>query len=115
MIGAGVDAADKGIEPLDLVGKAVLHQEIQRPVHHRRLRTEPLGAQHLEQVIGPHCTMLREQHLERAAPHRSELQPPGDTIGVGGGNATGLASLVIVLVKAHRVHILPFCVFRLDT
>ena len=34
---SGMGAGDEGVQPLDLVNEAMLHEEIERPVGHRRL------------------------------------------------------------------------------
>ena len=69
---------DEGVEPLDHGGtKPCVVKEIQRPVGHRRLRAQPLGAQTVEDVISAHGAVRLEQDLEHTAAHRGQLQPAG--------------------------------------
>jgi hypothetical protein len=65
MTGAGMGAGDKGVEPLDLVDKAMVHEEIERAVGHGRLRAEPGLAQPVKHLIGAHRTVIPQKDFER--------------------------------------------------
>lgn len=67
-------AGDEGIEALDLVGKAVADQKIQRPISHRRLRAKPIAAQVIKHVIRPHGAVLMQKNFQCPAAHRGKLQ-----------------------------------------
>ena len=76
---AHMGAGDKGIEALDLVGKAMRGQEIQRAIGHWRLCAQTFVAQPVEDVIGPKRAVLFQQNLEHPAALGGELQAVGAT------------------------------------
>ena len=77
MIRAGMSACDEGIQPLDPVGEAVLHQEIQRPVGHGRLRALAENIQHFIGAKGP---VFAQQDLKPPPTCVGQLQSGGATV-----------------------------------
>ena len=72
---AWVQAA-KAAEPLDPVREAVRHQEVERPVDHRRLAAEPRRGQLVEDLVGGHRPVRGEQRLQHEGARRGQPQPP---------------------------------------
>ena len=92
----GVAAGDIGVQPLELVDEPGRDQEIQRPVDHRRLRAQPLGAQPVEQFIGSHRAMRFGQQFQHPHPGRRQAQATGPG-SVGKLIEHGLAALAMVV------------------
>lgn len=101
---AGVGAGDKGVQPLDLVSKAVLDQKIQRPVGHGRLRAEPFFAQAVEDVIGAKRAVFLQQDFQHPAAYRGEFQAVGLTVSRDSVDTVLNAAVVIMWGKADGIH-----------
>ena len=96
MLVARVAAGDIGVQPLDLVDEPGLGEEIQRPVDHRRLRTQPLGAQPVEDLVGAHRAVRLAEQFQHPHPGRGQAQAAG----LGGAGKLvehGLAALAVVV------------------
>lgn len=101
---ARAGAGDEGIQPLDLVCKAVFHQEIQGPVGNGWLTAQPLVAQPVQDVIGAERPMALQQQFKHAAPHRGELQPLLAAALIHRRDPLADAGPVIVPLESRRFH-----------
>ena len=72
----GMGAGGEGPQPLDPVREAVRHQEVERPVGHRRLAPEPGLGQLVEDLVGGHRPVRGEERLQHEGPRRRQPQPP---------------------------------------
>jgi hypothetical protein len=78
----GMGAGDEGVEPLDLVREAVLDEEIERAIGHRRLRAEPGVAQEVENRVGSQRAVFRNSSssaLRRTGVRRSPSSAQRDS------------------------------------
>ena len=71
----GMGAGNEGIQPLDLVDKAMLGQEIQRTIGHRRLRAEACIAQEIKDCIRPQRAVFLQEDFQHLAAHSRQTQP----------------------------------------
>ena len=99
---SGMGAGDEGVQPLDLVNEAMLDEEIERPVGHRRLRSESRLVQQVEHGIGAKRTVFLQQKFQRLAAHRRQAQPLGRAARIGGGEGLIDTGAVIVLFEPKR-------------
>jgi len=74
---AGVDAGGKGVQPLDAVGKAVVHQKLQRAIGDGGLVAETIGGKTRQHVIGTKRLVLLQQDLQHPAADRGQADPGG--------------------------------------
>ncbi|MBZ0122618.1 MAG: hypothetical protein K8F31_01875 [Roseovarius sp.] len=102
MLGSAMGAGDKGIEALDPVGKALRDKKIERPVGHRRLRTESLVPQPVENVVGALCPVIVQQDFQHPPAHRRELQTSRAAMGIGGRDRGLDAGAVIVGLETQH-------------
>ncbi len=91
-----VGAGDKGIQPLDSMGKSVPGQEFQRPVGDRRLGAEPVRAQTVEDLVGAKGPVFLQQVFEHPAPLWRELQAVSPAMGIGLSDGVRHATGVVV-------------------
>ncbi len=99
VIRAGTGTGDKGVQPLDPVGKPLRNEKRQRAVGHRRLGAHPLAVKPRQHVIGTHGRMGLEQDFQHAAAHRGELHLARHAGGIGGGKRRTHTDAMIVARK----------------
>ncbi len=99
MLRAGTGTGDKGVQPLDPVGKPLRNEKRQRAVGHRRLGAQSLAVQPRQHVIGTHGRMGLEQDFQHAAAHRGELHLARRAGGIGGGKRRTHAEAMIMARK----------------
>ena len=68
-----IDAADERRQPLDPVHKPLFLQELQRPIDRRRGGPRAIGAQPVEQIIGPGRRLAFQHQPEHLPPQRGQL------------------------------------------
>lgn len=79
MVFAGMGAGDKGVQPLDPMGKAVLHQKIKRAIGGWRLGAP---VQHFEDLVGPKGTVFLKQDFQHPFARRGQLQSGVPAMGI---------------------------------
>lgn len=89
-------AGHKGREPLDPMRETMLHEEIERPIRHRRLAPDPRRAHTVQQFIGRQRPVRFEQALERKRPRRRQSKPPRPAKIPGSGQRSPLADAVVM-------------------
>ncbi len=102
-------AADKGIQPLDPVSKPVCDKKIQRPISHRRLRSQPFGTQMFKDFIRPKCTVLFQKQLHHPLADRRQLQILRSTLGAKLFQPIRDAVFMVMRFKSECCHLLPPC------
>lgn len=98
-------AGDKSVEAFDFMRKPMAHEKIQRAVDHGGLRSQPLGAQDVEDFIGTHGTVFAEQDFQHAAADGGELQLVLRAMRLDGAEGIAHAALVIVRFESDRIHL----------
>ena len=111
MIVGAVHAADEGAEPLDAVGKAVRHEEVERPVDDGRLLAQSRLAQPVEQLVGRHRPVALEQRVEHEGPCRRQPQPARLALAFG-GRARGTPAAAVI-VRPEGIHVEGACVIHM--
>lgn len=83
MVFAHMGAGGKGVQALDAMGKALIHQKLQRAVGDGRLVAEAFGGKAGEDVIGPQRLVFLQQDLQNPAADRghSGAGRPGQRLG----------------------------------
>ncbi len=89
-----------GVEPFDPVRKAILNKEIQGTVGNGGLRSQSIGSQQFEYVIGPYSPMFPQQDLQHPTTNRGELQFAVRTVSLGQFQSAVDTAGVIVLVES---------------
>ncbi len=72
MVGIRVRAADEGIEAFYAVDKAVLQQEIQRPVDRWRRRALAFGPEDIKDFVSPEGFMAAPYQFQNPPPERRQ-------------------------------------------
>lgn len=97
-------ACGEGVQPADAVGEPLLDQEFQRPIRDRRLVSETVLGQPLENVIGPHGAMRLQQDFQRPAPDRGQSGAPLGAEGIGPcENFAGAVRMIVALERQGRI------------
>lgn len=107
MILAGMGAGDKGVQPFDPVGEAMLDQEIERPIGDGRLRRETAFAKDAKDFVCAQRAMLGQKDLKHAPAHGRQLQPGRLAMGCGSVDARRDAVGVVMVFEAD--HSLLIC------
>lgn len=96
-------AGDEGAQPLDPVGEAVLDQEVERAVDHRRLPAQPRLAQPVQELVGRHRPVGFEQRLQREGPGGRQPQPAIRADLPGRRQRLAAASRMVVRPEGRRI------------
>ena len=106
MVLARMSAGYEGIEPLDLVRKAMFDQKIQSPVGNGWLCSQTVASQNLKDVIRPHGFVFVQQNLKYTTALCRQLEALRMTGRFCGCHRVRNASVMIVLsprMIGHRL------------
>lgn len=103
MIGSGMGAGNKSVQPLDLVCEAVGHKELQRTIGNRGLRPEARVAQPVKHLVSTKCAMFLQQDLKRLVPDWCEAKPVACAMRLGRRHCGIDTVRMVVLVEPDCV------------
>lgn len=96
---ARVHAGGKGVQPPDAVGKAKVHQKLQRAIGNRGLVAKAFGGKALQHVISAHGPVLFQQDFKHPPPDRGEPRPRSGSQSLGPVQGIGRATGVVMAGK----------------
>jgi hypothetical protein len=97
MMGAGMGAADKRIQRRDAVNKAILLEEIQRPVNRRRRGVMAIPGKHGQNIVSTQGAMGLPDQLKHPFTGGGQAGIPALADAAGVCQCIGNAGIVIVL------------------
>ena len=101
---ARVVAGNEGIEPFNLVRKAMLDEKIQCSVYNRGLRSKIFFSQAIKNLIGTEGAMFGEQHFEHAPAYLRELKAFRFAVSFNGLDPMVDAAGMVMLFETNRIH-----------
>ena len=97
-------AGNEGIEPFDLVCKAVFDKKVQRSVSNWRLRSKIFFAQAIKNLISTEGAMFGEKHFKHAPAHLGELKAFSLAVSFNSLDPIVDTAGVVMLFETNRIH-----------